>query len=81
MEEEAFASNQAELGASVEVLVEGCSKRSATVMVGHSPKNQTVLFDLPKGASPEGLVGRLCTVKVAAARPWFLRGTLEGELR
>ena len=81
VEEEAFASNQAELGASVEVLVEGSSKRSATVMVGHSPKNQTVLFDLPKGASPEGLVGRLCTVKVAAARPWFLRGTLEGELR
>ena len=81
VEEEAFTSNQAELGASVEVLVEGSSKRSATVMVGHSPKNQTVLFDLPKGASPEGLVGRLCTVKVAAARPWFLRGTLEGELR
>ena len=50
-------------------------------MVGHNPKNQTVLFDLPKGIFSEGLVGKLCTVKVAAARPWFLRGTLEGELR
>jgi len=81
VEDEAFAYNQGDLGTLVEALVEGPSKKDGRVLVGHSPKNQTVLFDLPEGASPADLTGRLCDVRVDSARPWFLRGTLQGEPR
>ena len=81
VEDEAFAYNQGELGKTVEALVEGSSKKNDRVMVGHSPKNQTVLFDLPEGSEPSDFVGKLCDVKVDSARPWFLRGDLQGEPR
>ncbi|OFK24663.1 tRNA (N6-isopentenyl adenosine(37)-C2)-methylthiotransferase MiaB [Olsenella sp. HMSC062G07] len=81
VEDCALAANQGERGAVVEVLVEGASKRDERVMVGHSPKNQTVLFALPADRSAASLAGTLCDVRVKDARPWFLRGSLEGEPR
>ena len=79
--EQAHEANQADLGTTVEVLVEGVSKRDASVLVGHSAKNQTVHFDLPDGMAAEDLVGALVDVHVNEARTWYLRGTMEGTPR
>ncbi|WP_077597926.1 tRNA (N6-isopentenyl adenosine(37)-C2)-methylthiotransferase MiaB [Olsenella urininfantis] len=81
VEECAFDANQIDLGKSVEVLVEGCSKKDSSVMVGHSPKNQTVLFALPKGVEGDSLVGEMRQVEVEEARTWYLRGRLVDEGR
>ena len=79
--EQAHDYNQHDLGTTVEVLVEGVSKRDATVLVGHSAKNQTVHFDAPEESEPEALVGKFVDVHVDEARTWYLRGTVEGEPR
>ena len=79
--EQAHDYNQHDLGTTVEVLVEGVSKRDATVLVGHSAKNQTVHFDAPEDSEPEALVGKFVDVHVDEARTWYLRGTVEGEPR
>jgi tRNA-2-methylthio-N6-dimethylallyladenosine synthase len=77
----AYEANQVDDGATVTSLVEATSKKDETVMVGHSPKNQTVLFSLPDGSSPDDFVGRFCDVHVEEAKTWYLRGTLVGEPR
>lgn len=77
----AHDANQRDLGREVEVLVEGPSKRDPGVLVGHSPKNQTVHFGLPEGTAAGDLVGRLVDVHVDEARTWYLRGTPVGEPR
>ena len=78
---QAHDANQVELGRTVEVLVEGHSKRDEGVMVGHSRKNKTVHFALPEGASADELVGKLVDVRVDEARTWYLRGPMVGEAR
>ena len=77
----AHEANQAELGRVVEALVEGPSKSDPSVMVGHSPKNQTVHFPLPEGADAASLVGRYADVRVDEARTWYLRGPMVGSAR
>lgn len=74
----AHDANQQDLGALVEVLVEGTSKRSSQVLVGHSQKNQTVHFALPVGMSESDLVGKLVYVHVDEARTWYLSGSVVG---
>lgn len=74
-------SNQKDLGQLVEVLVEGSSKRDSSVLVGHSPKNQTVHFEMPEAWAGRDLAGTLVDVRVSEARTWYLRGTCEGEPR
>lgn len=81
VEELAFAANQRERGQVVETLVEGSSKRNDAVMMGRSPKGQTVLFPLPEGMRAPELVGRLCDVRVDEAKTWYLRGPMVGEAR
>jgi tRNA-2-methylthio-N6-dimethylallyladenosine synthase len=61
--------------------VEGTSKRSGSVLVGHSPKNQTVHFDLPDGMLAQELVGKLVDVSVDNARTWYLSGGMVGSPR
>ena len=78
--QQAHDSNQEDLGQLVGVLVEGPSKRDASVMVGHSEKNRTVHFQLPEGVSAEEAVGKIARVRVEEARTWYLRGSVEGEL-
>ena len=78
--QQAHDSNQEDLGQLVGVLVEGPSKRDASVMVGHSEKNRTVHFQLPEGISAEEAVGKIARVRVEEARTWYLRGSVEGEL-
>ncbi|WP_455137158.1 tRNA (N6-isopentenyl adenosine(37)-C2)-methylthiotransferase MiaB [Thermophilibacter sp.] len=79
--DQAHEANQEDLGQLVGVLVEGPSKRSPDVMVGHSEKNRTVHFPLPAGTSADELVGRIVDVRVEEARTWYLRGSVEGEPR
>lgn len=74
-------SNQRALGSTVEVLVEGASKADPGVMVGHSPKNQTVHFELPGGLAAQDAIGKLVDVRVDEARSWYLRGPVVGEAR
>ena len=78
---QANAANQHELGRRVEVLVEGTSKRDDGVLVGHSPKNQTVHFPLPQGMAACELVGSLVDVDIDEARTWYLRGSMVGQPR
>ena len=77
----AYEANQIELGATVEALVEGPSKRNPNVLVGHSPKNKTVLFDGPDGREASELVGKLVDVRADEAKTWYLRGPMVGEPR
>ena len=79
--QQAHDANQRDLGTTVEVLVEGASKRDSRVMVGHSAKNQTVHFELPDAWASRQIVGSLVDVHVDEARTWYLRGTCEGEPR
>ena len=79
---QAFDYNQKSKGELVAALVEGTSKSDAKILVGHSEKNQTVHFPLPKGASSaESLIGSIVDVRVEEARTWYLRGSVEGEPR
>ncbi len=79
--EQAHEANQADLGRTVSVLVEGVSKRDESIMVGHSEKMRTVHFSLPEGLAPDAVVGKICDVKVDEARTWYLRGNVVGEPR
>lgn len=70
----AFTCNQKELGAVVPVLVEGSSKRDATLLSGKSPKNQTVHAPIPCGTTIDELVGTIVNVQVSEAKTWYLAG-------
>lgn len=79
--EQAHETNQAYLGRTVSVLVEGPSKAGRGALVGHSEHNQTVHFAPPEGMGADDLVGRVAQVKVEEARTWYLRGTVVGTPR
>ena len=78
VEDLSFAANSQDLGTTVEMLVEGPSKKHESVMVGHSKKNQTVHFDVPEGLVGADLVGKMVDIKVEEARTWYLRGPVVG---
>jgi tRNA-2-methylthio-N6-dimethylallyladenosine synthase len=60
--------NQAWVGKSLEVLVEGRSKRDASKWSGRTPENRVVNF------TGESAPGRLETIKIASATAYSLRG-------
>lgn len=76
VQKRAFEANQRDLGATVEVLVEGASKRDGALLSGRSPKNQTVHAPLPAGVSAERLAGSIVRVRVDEAKTWYLAGRL-----
>ena len=76
VQKHAYEANQAEAGKTVDVLVEGPSKRDERLIAGKSPKNQTVHAPLPDGARMDDYVGRIVPVTVEEARTWYLRGTI-----
>ena len=76
VQEKAWQANQADLGCRVEVLVEGASKRNPHLLVGKSPKNQTVHARIPEGKTIEDLVGTFATIEVTEAKTWYLQGNL-----
>lgn len=77
----AHEANQQDLDSVCEVLVEGVSKRSDSVMVGHSKKNQTVHFEVPRDCEAQNLVGKLVDVRITKARTWYLSGEVLGDPR
>ena len=70
----AYLANQPYLGETVEVLVEGASKRDAAQLTGKSPHNQTVHAPLPGGADAAALAGHMASVRVDEAKTWYLSG-------
>lgn len=70
--------NRLDLHTTSRVLVEGVSKRSQDVLVGHSEKNQTVHFGLPEYHSVDEFVGNIVDVYVEEARTWYLQGKIIG---
>ncbi|WP_407058286.1 TRAM domain-containing protein [Tigheibacillus jepli] len=58
-------------GKTVKVLVEGESKKDATVLAGYTEKNKLVNF---KG--PKSVVGKIVDVKIVKAKTWSLDGEL-----
>ena len=78
VQKRAFEANQVDLGSTVDVLVEGASKRDAGLLAGKSPKNQTVHAPLPEGASIEELAGTTVRVRIDEAKTWYLAGEVAG---
>lgn len=81
VQEQSWDYNRRQVGRTVDVLVEGPSKKDPGVLTGHSPENVTVLFEAPEGADPADLVGKVVPVEVLDGRPWYLRGTCAGDPR
>ena len=74
VQERAFEANQRDLGQTVEVLVEGASKRDKALLAGKSPKNQTVHAPVPTGANAAHLAGSIVRVRIDEAKTWYLAG-------
>ncbi|MDO4290691.1 MAG: tRNA (N6-isopentenyl adenosine(37)-C2)-methylthiotransferase MiaB [Eggerthellaceae bacterium] len=74
VQKKAYEFNQVDVGRTVPVLVEGASKRDASILAGKSPKNQTVHAAVPQGLSAEDLAGSLVNVRIDEARTWYLSG-------
>jgi tRNA-2-methylthio-N6-dimethylallyladenosine synthase len=79
VQECAHRENQKELAKTLDVLVEGTSKRDPNMLAGKSPKNQTVHAELPEGMGIEELCGKIVKVEVTEAKTWYLQGTLVDE--
>lgn len=56
-------------GKTVKVLVEGVSKKDATVLSGYTEKNKLVNF-----IGPKSLIGEIVDVKITEAKTWSLYG-------
>lgn len=67
--------NQALIGKSFEVLVEGASPKDGTIGQGYSREFKMMHFPL-EGADPRDLAGRLVKVRTETAHPWGLGGKL-----
>lgn len=74
----AFAKNQELIGTVQEVLVEGTSRRDATVITGRTDTNKVVHAPLPDGVSGTSLTGTLVRIVIEEAQTWFLSGHFEG---
>lgn len=76
VQKHAYDANQPDAGKTIDVLVEGVSKRDPNLLVGKSPKNQTVHAPLPDGLDISDLEGTIIQVKVEEAKTWYLRGEI-----
>jgi tRNA-2-methylthio-N6-dimethylallyladenosine synthase len=63
--------NKSYVGKTVEVLVEGRSERNPERLAGRTDSNKIVNFE-----GPESLIGELVDVRIDAANPWALRGSI-----
>ncbi len=78
VQDHALHANQRDVGTTVDVLVEGASKRDGAMIAGKSPKNQTVHAPAPHGLSADALAGRIVRVRIDEARTWYLSGEVVG---
>lgn len=77
VQEGAFQQNQNEKGRTLDVLIDGASKRDKSIISGKSPKNQTVHAQLPINCNVEELVGRIIPIRITEAKTWYLFGEIE----
>jgi len=63
--------NEAWVGRTVEVLVEGTSHKDSTKLSGRSRQNKLVVFE-----GPQDLIGKTVNVRITEAQTWSLTGTL-----
>ena len=73
--------NQGELHTVVPALIEGTSKKNDAVLLGKSPKNQTVHAPIPAGYGIDQLIGKIVDVDIDVAKTWYLSGSVVGEPR
>lgn len=76
VQDSAYEQNQRDKGATVDVLVEGASKRDVRLLAGKSPKNQTVHAPIPDGMSVNDLCGTIVPIMVTEAKTWYLKGEI-----
>ncbi len=76
VQKQAHFENAKELGKTIDVLVEGVSKRDASLLAGKSPKNQTVHAPLPEGCRIDDLVGTIVPVTIDETKTWYLKGSV-----
>lgn len=76
VQKRAHEKNRDDLGDTVEVLVEGPSKRDGMMISGKSPKNQTVHAVAPRGTTPESLAGTIVPVHIEETKTWYLSGSI-----
>lgn len=72
--EQSFKMNRPYLDQTVEILVEGKSKRNPSRLTGRTRTNKVVNFDTP--FSEDALVGQLVQVKITEALPFSLLGEM-----
>ena len=77
VQQSAFRANQADLDTTIDVLVEGVSKRDSSLLSGKSPKNQTVHARIPEGLSIADIEGKILPVHITEAKTWYLTGNLQ----
>ena len=75
-QESSLAENRREIGHVLPVLVEGGSKRDASILAGKSPKLQTVHARLADGMRVEDMLGSIVNVHIDDATTNYLQGTL-----
>ncbi|MDR0513741.1 MAG: tRNA (N6-isopentenyl adenosine(37)-C2)-methylthiotransferase MiaB [Coriobacteriaceae bacterium] len=78
VQERAFEQNGKDKGELVEVLIEGGSKRDKGILVGRSPKNQTVHAPVPSGMDAAEIAGSFVDVMIEDTRTWYLSGRVTG---
>jgi tRNA-2-methylthio-N6-dimethylallyladenosine synthase len=77
----ALANSLPFVGTRQPVLIEGTSKRDASMLSGRTPTNKMVHAPLPEGVSAEQFEGRIVDVDIDHAQTWFLSGQLAGTDR
>lgn len=76
VQEKAYEFNQTFLDKTLNVLVEGSSKRDALLLTGKSESNHTVHAPMPKNISSKELIGTIVPVKINIAKTWYLSGEI-----
>ena len=75
----AFENNAPLVGTVQRVLVEGASKRDASVLSGPHPAAKVVHAALPTARAAEELAGTFVDVEIETAQTWFLGGRLVNQ--
>ena len=76
VQDSAHEQNQRFAGRTLDVLIEGTSKRDGSMCTGHSPHNVTVHAKLPEGMAIERLQGTIVPVRIDEAKTWYLSGEI-----
>ncbi|WP_283170457.1 tRNA (N6-isopentenyl adenosine(37)-C2)-methylthiotransferase MiaB [Curtanaerobium respiraculi] len=76
VQDSAYDVNQSDVGLTLPVLIEGESKRGRGLMSGKSPKNQTVLVDVPGDGAIGDYAGTIVDASITEARRWYLKGSI-----